>query len=55
MHIFLNHLIQLYLNNTLNLRPLTPHITSCYTVIPTKWRDDRPYDVTSQYVYLPSN
>jgi len=31
MDIFLNQLIQFYLNNTLNLRPLTPHIAPCYT------------------------
>ena len=31
MDISLNKLIQFYLNNTLNLRPLTTQITSCYT------------------------
>jgi len=28
------HLIQFYLNNAINLRPLTPHIM----VVPTKWQ-----------------
>ena len=28
---FFNQLIEFYLNNTINLRPLTPHIMSCYT------------------------
>jgi len=28
---FLNQLIEFYLNNTINRRPLTPHIMSCYT------------------------
>jgi len=27
----LDHLIQFYLNNALNLRPLTPHIMLCYS------------------------
>ena len=31
MDIFLNRLIQFYLNNTINLRRLTQHIISCYT------------------------
>jgi len=31
MDIFLNQLIQFYLNNALNLRPLIPHIIPCYT------------------------
>ena len=26
-----NQLIECYLNNTINLRPLTPHIMPCYT------------------------
>ena len=30
MDIFLNKLIQLYLNNTINLRHLTQRIVSCY-------------------------
>jgi len=30
MDISLNQLIQFYLNNTLNLRPLTTQIISCY-------------------------
>ena len=30
-HVELDHLIQFYLNNAINLRPLTPHIMSCYT------------------------
>jgi len=29
--IFINQRIECYLNNTINLRPLTPHITPCYT------------------------
>jgi len=28
---FLDHLIQFYLKNAINLRPLAPHIMSCYT------------------------
>jgi len=32
----LDHMIQFYLNNALNLRPLTPH--TLRHVIPTKWR-----------------
>jgi len=31
MEMYLNQLIQFYLNNTLNLRPLTPHVY--YTVL----------------------
>jgi len=29
--IFINQRIEYYLNNTINLRPLTPHIMTCYT------------------------
>jgi len=29
--IFLNQWIEFYLNSTINLHPLTQHITSCYT------------------------
>ena len=29
--IVLDHLIQFYLNNAINIRPLTPHIISYYT------------------------
>jgi len=29
--IFINQRIECYLNNTINLRPLTPHIMPCYT------------------------
>jgi len=28
---FINQRIECYLNNTINLRPLTPHIMPCYT------------------------
>ena len=48
---FSNQLIEFYLNNTINFRPLTPHI--CH-VIPTKWRSYRGHrycDITSPYVY----
>ena len=31
MDISLNQLIHFYLNNTLNIRPLTPQIITCYT------------------------
>jgi len=51
MDIFLNQLIQFYLNDTLNLRPLTSHIIPCYThkmVIVD--RDHRLRDVTSPHV-----
>ena len=34
MDISLNQLIQVYLNSTLNLRPLTTRITLCYTLYP---------------------
>ena len=47
MKIFLNQLIPFYMNNTLNLRPLTHTL---YRVIPTKWRsyrDHRLRDVTT--------
>jgi len=45
MDILLNHLLQFYLNNTLNLRPLTPHIMPSYThkMAIVSW----PYIVTS--------
>jgi len=52
--IFINQQIECYLNNTVNLRPLTPHI--CH-VIPTKWRSYRGHrfcDVISPYVYAVS-
>jgi len=29
--IVINQRIELYLNNTVNLRPLTPHVIPCYT------------------------
>jgi len=29
--IFINRRIEFYLNNTITLRPLTPHIMPCYT------------------------
>jgi len=51
MDIFLNQLIQFYLNNTLNFRPLTPRIVPCYThkmVIVD--RDHRSRDVTLPHV-----
>jgi len=50
--LFLNQLVQFYLNNTLNRRPLTPHIIPCYThkmVIVD--RDHRSRDVTSPHVF----
>jgi len=53
MDIFLNKLIQFYLNDTTDLRHLTQRIVSCYTV-PTKWRschDHRLCDVTSFCVW----
>ena len=31
MDVSLNQLIQFYLTNTLNLRPLTPQVIPCYT------------------------
>jgi len=31
MDIFLNELVEFYLNNTVNFHPLTPHITQSYT------------------------
>jgi len=30
-HFFINRRVELYLNNKMNLRPLTPHIMPCYT------------------------
>jgi len=48
MGIFLNQLIIFYLNNTLNLRPLTPHVIPCYThKMAIVDRDHRLHDVTS--------
>jgi len=48
MDIFLNQLIQFYSNNTLNRRPLTPHIIPCYTYkMVIVDRDHRLRDVTS--------
>jgi len=29
--IFINQRIECYLNNTINVRPLTPHVMPCYT------------------------
>ena len=50
MEIFWNQLIQFRLNNTLNLRPLSPHIIPCYTHKmataswpQTTWRHFTPY------------
>jgi len=51
--VFINQRIECCLNNTINLRPLTPHIMPCYS-LPTKWRSYRGHrfcDVTSPYVY----
>jgi len=45
MDISLNQLIQFYLNNTLNLRPLTPQIKNY------SYREHRLCDVTSPCVY----
>ena len=48
----LDQLFQLRLNKAINLRPLTPHITSCYT---TKWRsfcNHRLCDVNAMQTYL---
>ena len=53
MDIFLNQLIQFYLNNTIDLRHLTQRIR-LYHVIPTKWRsyrDHRLCDVTAPYEF----
>jgi len=51
MGIFLNQLIQFYLNNTINIRHLTQRIMSCYThkMAIASW----PYlcDVISPYAY----
>ena len=42
----LNQLIQFYLNNALNLRPLTQHIIPCYRGLPTKgWLGNRAVSV----------
>jgi len=47
--VFVNQRIECYLNNTINLRPLTPHIMPCYTHKMTiVWW---PCDVTSPSVY----
>jgi len=45
MEIFLNYLIQFYLNKALNPRPLTPHIIPCYTHKMARYRDHRLRDV----------
>jgi len=53
--IFINQRIECYVNNTINLRPLTPHIMPCY---PTKWRSCRGHrfcDVTSPCMWQYDN
>jgi len=53
MDIFLNRVIQFYLNNTINLRHLSQRIISLYIGLPTKWRsyrDHRLCDITSSYI-----
>jgi len=50
MDIFFNGRIQIYLNNTLNLPPLTPYIIPCYTQKWRSYRDHRLCDVTLPYV-----
>jgi len=42
--IFINQRTECYLNNTINLRTLTPHIMPCYR-LPTKWRSYRVHVV----------
>jgi len=51
-HIFVNQRIECYLNNTITLRPLTPHIMPCYThkMAIVSW--PQFCDVISPYVYL---
>jgi len=53
--IFLNKLDKFYLNDMLNLHPLTPHIVPSYThKFSTKWRTYRGHrfwDVNSPYVF----
>ena len=51
-HIFINQRIECYLNNTITLRPLTPHIMPCYThkMAIVSW--PQFCDVISPYVYL---
>ena len=49
---YINQQIEYYLNNTINLSPLTPHIMPCYThkMAIVSWH--RFYDVTSPCVYF---
>jgi len=48
---FLNYLVKFYLNNMVNLHPLTPHITPSYThKMENVYRDHRFCDVISPYV-----
>jgi len=55
MGIFLNELIQFYLNDTINRRHLTPHILPYYTHKMAIYRDHRLCDVTSPYyMYRPT-
>jgi len=50
--IFINQRIECYLNNTIILRPLTPHIMPCYTHKCRTYRGRRFCDVISPYVYV---
>ena len=52
MDIFLNQLIQFYLNNTMNLRHLTQRIISCYTHKMALVSYHRLWDVSSSYVSI---
>ena len=47
---FLKYLVKFYLNNTVNLHPLTPHITPSYTHKMRTYRDHWFCDVISPYV-----
>ena len=64
MDIFLNELIHFYLNNTINLRHLTPPIISCYThktaIVSwpqTPWRHftqcTEPMQLRSKFISVP--
>ena len=46
--IFWNQRTECNLNNTINLRLLTPHILPCYS-LPTKWRSYRDFTLCRPY------
>ena len=49
--ILINQRIEFYLNNTINIRPLTPHIMPFYAHKMASYSRHWYCDVTSPYVY----